>query len=168
MIVSTHTRTDGLVVSLREAWHVEVRDADGRLVEPPLDWLREHENAARLVFARKCSEPVRFNADLVADVRALAARVRLKRGEAEAIERAIVEGRPTTLRNVVRDFATRKNGEGAKAIEKRITEAQNAAVAALAPASEQPRGGEDGEDRSGSPRGCSGVGASAQGGDHGS
>lgn len=60
---------------------------------------------------------------------------------------------------MARAAATRKNGEGAKAIEKRITEAQNAAVAALAPASEQPRGGEDGEDRSGSPRGCSGAGA---------
>lgn len=29
----------------------------------------------------------------------------------------------------------------------------------IAPASEQPRGGEGGEDRSGSPRGCSGAGA---------
>lgn len=38
----------------------------------------------------------------------------------------------------------------------------------IGPASEQPRGGEDGEDRSGSPRGCSGAGASTQGGDHGS
>ena len=162
MIVASHTRTDGRTVTLREAWHVEQRDADGRLVEPPLDWIAEHEHAARFIYARKCVEPVAFDAELVADVRGLAARVRLKRGEREGIERAIAEGRPTLLRNLVREFSTRVGGEGAKALVKRITAAQNAAVAAFeahAPASEQPRGDAGGEATATPSRGCSGAGA---------
>lgn len=162
MIAATHTRTDGRTVTLREAWHVELRDADGRLVEPPLDWIAEHGHAARLIYARKCVEPVALDAGLVADVRGIAARVRLKRGEREGIELAIAEGRPTLLRNIVREFSTRVGGEGAKALVKRITAAQNAAVAAFeahAPASEQPRGDAGGEATATPSRGCSGAGA---------
>lgn len=131
--VLSFTRADGRVVTLHEAWRVEVRTAEGELVEAPMEWLREHENAARLIYARKCAEPVRFDDELVADVRALVARVRLGRVEREAVEDALLRGRPTLLRNLVRGFASRAGGSGARSIETRITAAQAAAVERLPP-----------------------------------
>lgn len=141
-----HTRPDGVTVTLSgPRWRLELRNERNKLVEAPQDWLVEHASGARLVTLRKCAEPVSFGAELAVDVMArVTAMARLKTGEREAFELALTEGRPITLKNLLRGLDGRrsKNERGAVSMDAvntrdlcaRVKHAEQAAVAALDPA----------------------------------
>ena len=142
-----HTRPDGVTVILSgPRWRLELRNARGKLTEAPQDWLVEHVSGARLVTLRKCAEPIAFGAELAADVMAqVTTMARLKSGEREAFELALTEGRPITLKNLLRGLDGRrsKNERGAvsmdtvvstRALCDRVKHAEQTAVAALDPA----------------------------------
>lgn len=136
----THKRPDGRRVVLSgPRWRLEVRDAEGHLTEAPQEWLVEHFGGARAVTLRKCAEPIRFGAELAADVMMVAVQMaRTKPGERLGVETALTNGRPITLANLLRGFDGRKTTSGAvadtRALVDRVKAAERAAVAALDPA----------------------------------
>lgn len=137
----THTRTVTLV---GPRWRLEVRDASGRLVEQPQEWTPEHSSAARAVALRKYAEPIAFGAELTADaLGSLAPLARVKRGEREALEQSLREGRAVTLKNLlrgldgrrlksVRDLVGQEKAD-TRALCDRVKHAEQVAVAALEP-----------------------------------
>jgi hypothetical protein len=141
-----HTRADGYTVRLTgPRWRMEIRTPKGKLVEAPQEWLVEHASGARTVTLRKCAEPIAFGAEIAADVMAqVTAMARLKSGEREAFELALTEGRPITLKNLLRNLDGRrsKNERGAVSMEvvstralcDRVKHCEQVAVAALDPA----------------------------------
>jgi len=142
----THVRADGFTLTLRgPRWCLEIRKGNGKLAEQPQDWLVEHFSGARTVALRKCAEPIVFGAELAADALAvLAGMARIKRGEREAIEQALREGRAVTLKNLLRGLDGRrlKSARGmigvatanTRALCDRVKHAEQVAVAALEPA----------------------------------
>lgn len=138
-----HTRGDGITVRLTgPRWCLKLVNARGKLTEQPQDWLTEHASGARVVTLRKCAEPIAFGAELAADVLSqVAAMARLRPGEREAVEAAIIEGRPIALKNLLRGLDGRrvKNERGAigmdaantRALCDRVKHAEQVAVAAL-------------------------------------
>lgn len=138
-----HTRPDGTTVRLTgPRWCLRLLDAAGKLTEQPQDWLVEHASGARLVTLRKCAEPIAFGAELAADVMAqVTTMARLKAGELAAFEAAIIDGRPISLKNLLRGLDGRrlKSERGAvgmdaantRALCDRVKHAEQVAVAAL-------------------------------------
>ncbi len=142
----SHVRPDGVTVTLgAPRWRLELRDERNKLIEAPQDWLVEHASGARLVTLRKCAEPLALDAALAADVlAAVDALARPKPGERAAIERALREGRPVTLKGLLRamDGRRMKSARGligvatadTRALCDRVQHAERSAVAALDPA----------------------------------
>lgn len=132
-----HTRPDGTLVRLTgPRWRLELR-RDGKLTEVPQEWLVQHDGGARLVTLRKCAEPVTFGAELAADVMTVVhGMARWKTGELFAFETAVTEGRPVTLKNLLRGLDGRKLKGCAEpvttsALCERVKRAEERAVAAL-------------------------------------
>lgn len=141
-----HVRPDGFTLTLRgPRWCLEIRKGNGKLAEQPQDWLVEHASGARTVTLRKCAEPIAFGAELAAEVlAAVDGMARLKTGEREAVTLALTEGRPITLKNLLRNLDGRrlKSPRGLIGVEvantralcDRVKHAEQTAVAALEPA----------------------------------
>lgn len=134
-----HVRPDGTELRLTgPRWRLELR-RDGKLVEPPQEWLVEHFGGARLVTLRKAAEPIAFGAELAATVMTVVhGMARLKPGELFAFETAVTEGRPIALKNLLRGLDGRKSKGCAEpvttaALCERVKRAEERAVAALDP-----------------------------------
>lgn len=142
----THVRPDGCTVTLRgPRWCLEVRKGNGKLAEQPQDWLVEHFSGARTVTLRKAAEPIAFGAELAAEVLGAVDRMaRLKTGEREAFTAALAEGRPITLKNLLRNLDGRRlksergligvDTANTRALCDRVKHAEQVAVSALEPA----------------------------------
>jgi hypothetical protein len=109
MVPFTHTREDGAVVSLSgPRWRLEIL-RDGKHDEVPQEWLSEHASGARHVTLRKIAEPMAWPDSLTNDVRrTLDEMSKLKSGEREAFDFALLIGRPVTLKNLLRGLDGRK------------------------------------------------------------
>ena len=131
-VVLSFVRADGLTVSLHrgDGYYVAVWMPGNKLARP-VDFGMTGEIPATF-FLRRCAEPVTLSAELVAAIRALVNGMRgVKPVERKMFEQALEDGHATLLAREIDSLTTRKGGEGAAALAKRIKAERDSAEAAL-------------------------------------
>lgn len=131
-VVLSFVRADGLTVSLHrgDGYYVAVWMPGNKLARP-VDFGMTGEIPSTF-FLRRCAEPVRVSDALVADIRVLIKGMRgLKGTERAGFEQTIADGHATLLARALDGLTTRKGGDCAGDLARRVKVERDAAEAAL-------------------------------------
>ena len=131
-VVLSFVRADGLTVNLHRAdgYFVAVWMPGNKLARP-IDLAMPGEIPVTF-FLRRCAEPVRVSDALAADIRALVAGMRgVKVAQRQMFEQTMADGHATLLARELDGLTTRKGGDRAGELAKRVKAERDAAEAAL-------------------------------------
>lgn len=130
--VLSFVRADGFTVTLhREDGYFVAVWMPGNKLARPIDLAMLGE-IPQTFFLRRCAEPVRVSDALVADIRVLIKGMRgLKGTERAMFEQVIADGHATLLARELDGLTTRKGGDGAVDLARRVKAERDAAEAAL-------------------------------------